>query len=48
MGTNKINIVGSGPLKIEFYLYYYFAKNLTSVDTTYLKANPAIAKYLYG
>lgn len=35
-------------MAVEFYLYYYFAKNLSSVDATYYTANPAIAAYLSG
>ena len=49
---NPINlgtIIGTGPIKIEFYLYYYFVKSITLVDmTTPFKLNPATAKYLYG
>jgi hypothetical protein len=50
MGTNKINIGGTVPMAVEFFLYYYFASSLFTVDVTapaYID-NPATAKYLYG
>jgi hypothetical protein len=49
MGTNRISINGAAPIAVEFVLYYYFAKSLSTVDvTTPYVNNPAIAKYLHG
>jgi hypothetical protein len=48
MGTNNINIQGTGPVAVSFMLYYYFAQSYSLVDAQYYLANPATAKFLYG
>jgi hypothetical protein len=42
MGTNKININGSAPIGVEFYLYYYYASGLAGVAANF-NDNPATA-----
>ena len=49
MGTNKINIEGSVPMAVEFYLSYHFSQSKTAVDPfPPYDTNLLTAKYMYA